>query len=73
MEKEGFHALWRSYKVTLLMNIPFSAALISVNENLKTLSNPADHKYTYSMYFGCAFIAGSVAAVLTNPLDVTKT
>ena len=55
------------------MNVPFSAALVSINENLKVMSKPTESNYTFSLYFGCAFIAGALAAVITNPLDVTKT
>ena len=73
MQKEGPKAFFRSYKVTVLMNIPFSATLVSMNENLKVMAKPEDQKYMFSYYFGCAFIAGLVAAALTNPLDVTKT
>jgi len=66
-------SLFRSYKVTLAMNVPFAATLVAVNENLKVILKPTESSYTFSIYFACAWLAGSVAAVLTNPLDVTKT
>ncbi len=65
--------MFRSYKVTVMMNIPFAAMLVSVNENLKVLSKPTESKYTFSLYFACAWMAGTAAAIVTNPLDVTKT
>lgn len=55
------------------MNIPFAAMLVSVNENLKTMTKPTESPYTFSLYFACAFLAGTAAAIVTNPLDVTKT
>lgn len=34
---DGFKGLYRSYWVTLSMNIPYAAVVVSVNENTKTL------------------------------------
>lgn len=70
---DGFKTLFRSYWVTVLMNMPNAAALVTTNENLKVLIKPEQTSYKFSMYFLCAFIAGCVAAVVTNPFDVTKT
>jgi hypothetical protein len=55
------------------MNIPFSAALVTTNENLKVMVKPTESNYTFSLYFGCAWLAGMFAAIVTNPLDVVKT
>lgn len=73
LEEEGFKSLFRSYRVTVVMNIPFAATMVSVNENLKVLTKPEDRKYMFTSYFACAGVAGSVAAIVTNPLDVVKT
>jgi len=55
------------------MNMPNAAALVTTNENLKVMIKPENSKYKFSMYFMCAWFAGCVAAVVTNPFDVTKT
>jgi len=36
IKEEGIKGLYRSYPVTVLMNIPFASVVVSVNENLKT-------------------------------------
>lgn len=73
LRQEGARALFRSYPVTLLMNVPFAFTIVSANENLKVYARPKDHKYPISIYFGWAFAAGMVASFLTNPMDVIKT
>ena len=73
MKEEGPLALYRSYPVTVLMNVPFASTVVCVNENLKTLIQPWDRKYPIFWYFICAGLAGALAAVVTNPLDVIKT
>lgn len=55
------------------MNMPNAAALVTTNENLKVLLKPEQTNYRFTMYFACAWVAGCVAAVVTNPFDVTKT
>jgi hypothetical protein len=40
IKEEGFTALYRSYPVTVTMNIPFATTVVCVNENLKTFVKP---------------------------------
>ncbi len=65
--------MYRSYPVTVLMNIPFATTVVCVNENLKTWLQPWSKPYPYFWYFICAGAAGALAAIVTNPLDVIKT
>lgn len=73
IKKEGIKGLYRSYPVTVLMNIPFATTVVCVNENLKTWIRPWEKSHPYLWYFICAGAAGALAAVVTNPLDVIKT
>ena len=69
---EGVAALYRSLPITLLLNVPYTAALVSVNEGLKTHSKlTADSNIL--CFFLCAGIAGGAAAAVTLPLDVLRT
>lgn len=65
--------MYRSYPITVLMNIPFASAVVTINENLKTKVRPWERTNPHFWYFWCASIAGAVAGVLINPLDVVKT
>ena len=40
IKEEGYRGLYRSYPVTVMMNIPFASVVVSVNENLKTYVQP---------------------------------
>jgi len=71
-KNEGFLSLYRSYPITLLMNVPQAAVIVSVNESLKILYRPQQGHNVFS-YFLCAGIAGSIAGALTIPLDNIKT
>lgn len=73
VKDEGLKSLYRSYPVTVMMNIPFAATVVCVNENLKTYVKPWNKSNPHSWYFMCAAIAGGIAGVITNPLDVIKT
>lgn len=54
------------------MNIPYGCIMVSVNESMKKVLNPSGgYSFTASMIAGIT--AGSVAAMLTNPLDIVKT
>ena len=71
--QDGFLGLYRSYPITVFMNIPFQACVVCVNENLKTYIRPAERSNPHGWYFVCAGIAGGVAGMITTPLDVIKT
>lgn len=73
VREEGTRALFKSYPVTLMMNIPFAFAIVSANENIKVFTKPKEHRNSFIIYFGCAFIAGMLASIITNPMDVVKT
>lgn len=49
------------------------SVLVCVNENLKTHLKPWERRNPHFWYFFCAGIAGGIAGILTNPLDVVKT
>jgi solute carrier family 25 iron transporter 28/37 len=69
---EGVLSFWRSFPVTLVMNIPYNAILVSVYESLKVVYLPWAGEHV-SSYFICAGISGGVAALLTTPMDNIKT
>ncbi len=55
------------------MNLPYSSMLVALNENLKIYVQPRKRKNRFLSYFLCASVAGCIASVITNPLDVVKT
>lgn len=73
INEEGFKGLYRSYPVTVAINVPYASIVVSINENLKTYIRPWEKERPHLWYFICAGIAGGVAGLLTNPLDVVKT
>lgn len=73
VREEGLRGLYRSYPITVSMNIPFASCVVCCNENLKTYFRPWERKHSYLWYFLCAGTAGGIAGLITNPLDVVKT
>ena len=73
VKKEGLKGLYRSYPITVLMNIPFASSVVSINENLKTQLRPWERQNPLIWYFVCAGVSGAFAGVIINPLDVVKT
>ena len=72
LKTEGMRALYASFPTTLMMNVPFGAVMVSVNESMKKILNP-DETYNFWTTMLSGSIAGSIAAAATNPLDVVKT
>ena len=73
INEEGVRGLYRSFPLTVMMNAPFMSIVVCVNENLKTYLKPWEMNNPHLWYFVCAGLAGGVAGVVTNPLDVVKT
>jgi len=71
-QNEGLQAFYRSYPLTVFMNVPNAAILVGINETLKHNYKP-EGGHTIFSYIACAFIAGATAASCTVPLDNIKT
>eukprot|EP00210_Caulerpa_lentillifera_P009020 g8609.t1 len=70
--EEGLHAFYRSYKTTLMMNVPFMSVQVSVYESCKILMG-AQENDTLPIQLSAGGIAGAMAAAISTPLDVVKT
>ena len=55
------------------MNAPYAITTVMVNENIKKVVEPKKRKFKFLSYFSCAAIAGSVASLITCPMDNIKT
>ncbi|KEP60859.1 UNVERIFIED_CONTAM: carrier superfamily protein [Hammondia hammondi] len=77
LQDEGGMALCRSLPATVLLNVPFGATLVCVNEWMKQALLPpfegSDRRSHLHLYFFCAAVSGGVAGFISNPLDVIKT
>ena len=73
LKHEGIKAFYRSFPTTLVMNIPYGCIMVAVNESARKVLNPNNTKYNITSSMLAGSIAGSIAAALTNPLDVIKT
>lgn len=74
LREEGFtRGLYRSYFLTVGMNVPFASCVVCINENMKTYIRPWEHAHSNFWYFFCAGVAGGCAGLITNPFDVVKT
>lgn len=72
VRQEGVRALYRSYTTQLAMNVPFQIVHFSLYEQLQNLLN-FEREYNPISHIVSGGIAGSVAALATNPFDVCKT
>jgi len=72
LHKEGIGAFYVSYPTTLLMNIPFNSLHFIIYEYYRKKLNPSG-KYDPKSHIIAGAMAGGIASVITNPLDVTKT
>ena len=68
----GMRALYRSYTTQLTMNVPFQIVHVSQYEQMQNLLN-YDREYKPMSHILSGGVAGSVAALVTNPFDVCKT
>mmetsp|Transcript_31353 Transcript_31353/g.43498 ORF Transcript_31353/g.43498 Transcript_31353/m.43498 type:complete len:318 (-) Transcript_31353:12-965(-) len=75
LKEEGFHAFFRSYPTTLLMNIPYTAIHFSVYESAKEMlgGDSEELEESFWTHLGAGGLAGASAAAATTPLDVVKT
>lgn len=73
IKEEGIKGLYRSYPITVGMNVPFASSVVCINENAKTLVKPWERQNPLLWYFLCAGLSGGIAGMITNPLDVVKT
>ncbi|CAL5220841.1 g2923 [Coccomyxa viridis] len=73
-QREGPGAFYRSYPVTLFMNIPWVVLHFPLYETSKQLMAPRHHGTEGpAVQIVAGGIAGGVAAALTTPFDVVKT
>jgi len=72
LRKEGVGAFYVSYPTTLLMNIPFNSVHFIIYEYYRKKLNPSG-KYDPKSHIIAGAMAGGIASIITNPLDVSKT
>lgn len=72
VKQEGVAPLFRSFPVTLAMNIPFASVAVSTNESLKKVMN-VQGGYSLQTFLVSGFVSGGVAGLFTTPLDVLRT
>ncbi|GBF95304.1 mitochondrial carrier protein [Raphidocelis subcapitata] len=75
VRQEGTGALFRSYRTTIVMNIPYTAVHFSVYESAKKLllGDDAAAEEGLREQVIAGGLAGGTASALTTPLDVVKT
>eukprot|EP00898_Chlorokybus_atmophyticus_P008994 jgi/Chlat1/9096/Chrsp97S08418 len=71
--EEGMGAFYRSYRTTVIMNIPFTAAHFATYESAKKFIGNDGEEEGLMTHMTAGALAGAVASAVTNPLDVVKT
>jgi len=69
---EGIAAFYRAYPTMLTMSLPFQMVNFVVYEKMKKITNP-NREYNPWAHCLSGAVAGGLAAVITMPLDVSKT
>ncbi|KAI8926751.1 mitochondrial carrier domain-containing protein [Entophlyctis helioformis] len=72
LRTEGIGAFYVSYPTTLLMSAPYQSVQFATYEYMRKTFNPSG-TYDPKSHIAAGAISGSVASLLTNPLDVAKT
>lgn len=72
VREEGLGAFYKSYRTTVLMNVPFTAIHFTVYESTKKLLRQEEEETLLSQ-LTAGGLAGGCAAAVTNPLDLVKT
>jgi Mitochondrial carrier protein len=67
--KHGLYGFYRGFMLTMAVYVPFSTTYFVCYEKLKSLSD----KNSFSSNLGYAFISASLAAIVSNPMDVIHT
>eukprot|EP00397_Hematodinium_sp_SG-2012_P005047 GEMP01005064.1.p1 GENE.GEMP01005064.1~~GEMP01005064.1.p1 ORF type:complete len:381 (+),score=85.86 GEMP01005064.1:1247-2389(+) len=76
---EGIGCFFRSLPITMAMNIPYGCVMVAGNEfgkkrlGLNELQDAESVRRNLGWFFLSAGLSGAVAALCTQPLDVTKT
>jgi solute carrier family 25 iron transporter 28/37 len=70
---EGWFALYRSFPVTLVTNIPYGMIMVSTNEMVKQAWTEAGTASSLQTVLAASSAGGCLAAALTTPLDRIKT
>jgi len=73
MAEQGPRAFFVSLPLTLGMNMPYAALMGTSNEFLRQRLTPAGEEPGVATHMAAGAGAGTLAAALTNPLDVVKT
>jgi solute carrier family 25 (mitochondrial iron transporter), member 28/37 len=75
-QNEGIIALYRSFPITLLSNIPYGMVMVTTHEACKQVLRDYyqfEHRPQWQIVLAASSIAGCVASAVTTPLDRIKT
>jgi solute carrier family 25 iron transporter 28/37 len=77
--QEGIIALYRSFPITLLTNVPYGMVMVSTHEACKKVLREAEDngsgtiRPAWQTVLAASSVAGLVASAITTPLDRIKT